>query len=324
MSAVRRLLSAARGRLASGREARGKGDSGKTAQELSLLQDWYKGYCDDSPSYALIAFSRDRPMQLHAFLSSFLLAAGASTPVTVLYYCSTPEYVAAYGRCFDCFAGNSLLRFIRQADARSFRANLLQILLEIGESRLAFAVDDIVFIRDFDFHDFDWCDLRGTLPSLRLGRNVRYSYATNQLLRLPHFTVDRGFLIWEWRGNDVDWAYPLSLDGNIYLRSEIIPMLTRLELQSPNMLEASMQTFVELFLSRRGICYELPRLINLPLNRVQKDFPNRSGNLAADFLLSKWQEGLTIDIYRLRNLASDSVHAEQNVEFVQRGHGCQR
>ena len=288
-----------------------------TAEDrIQLLSDWYLSYADAGSQYSFIVFSKDRPMQLFALLSSFLKSVHRRCRVIVLYRGSNDDFTAGYEKCRKLFAPVGDIAFVQQTGERSFRNDLVDIVDSLSESRLAFLVDDIVFIRDFDPAVFDAYDLRRHVPSLRLGRTIRYSYAMDKPLNVPATVASGGgLLLWTWEGNDVDWAYPLSLDGNIFLRSEMRHLLKRLSFNSPNTLEGVLQSQNDLYLRRKGIAFELPRLVNIACNRVQSDAPNRHGNLSAERLLDEWNRGFAIDIDRLRNLEADSVHVESGLEL---------
>jgi hypothetical protein len=95
-------------------------------------------------------------------------------------------------------------------------------------------------------------------------------------------------------------------------------MLTHLSFHSPNTLEDGVQKFRDLFDSRQGICYEQPRLVNLPLNRVQSDFDNRHGKITPEYLLARWSEGYAMNVRSLEGVQTNSVHMDLDVAFVQR------
>jgi hypothetical protein len=283
----------------------------RTARQLRAT------YSDVPRSYEIVVFSKDRPMQLHALLTSFLVMSKSKPTIRVLYRASTPEYEAGYSTCFTLVpAGKQISVFSQSAD-NSFRNDLLEIFKTLNASRIVLLVDDIVFVRKFNLCDLDDFDLRKVVPSLRLGRSIRKSYTTGAALRLPDTLEGRGrWLTWNWKGNDLDWSYPLSVDGHVFLRSDLAAMLPRLSFHSPNTLEAELQRFKSLYESRQGLCYELPRLVNLPLNRVQDDFDNRHGSISAPFLLKKWTEGYRIDVESLAALETDSAHVEAQIRFV--------
>ncbi len=288
-------------------------------QRLQILKEWYLQYSDTSPAYAFVVFSRDRPMQLHALLSSYAMMSLSRSTLAVLYVASNASFVKGYEECQRLFANASNIFFYEQRGEDSFAADLFRLLDNLQENRVSFLVDDIVFIRRFDISIFDQFDLRIHVPSLRLGNNIAYSYTMDQAEKRPDLLPHgESLFTWTWNGNEIDWIYPLSLDGHMFLRTEIRVLLNHMTFRSPNSLEAGLQAFLDLYLLRRGVCYDLPRLVNVPCNMVQKDFSNLHGNLSAGLLLSKWEEGYAIDIDRLRDLSANAVHVDCNLQFVKR------
>jgi hypothetical protein len=66
----------------------------------------------------------------------------------------------------------------------------------------------------------------------------------------------------------------MSIDGNVYRTADLLPLLSRLKFDNPNSLEAAMahNPLPHPFMS---MYQDAPRLINIPSNRVQDNFPNR-------------------------------------------------
>jgi hypothetical protein len=87
----------------------------------------------------------------------------------------------------------------------------------------------------------------------------------------PEFLADE---TWLWSDGEGDWRYAMSIDGNVYRTADVLPLLARLNFNNPNSLEAAMahNTLPHPFMN---MYMDAPRLINIPSNRVQDNFPNR-------------------------------------------------
>jgi hypothetical protein len=59
-------------------------------------------------------------------------------------------------------------------------------------------------------------------------------------------------------------------------------------------------------------------MFNIPLNRVQNENDNISGEISAEDLLEKWQQGLTLDFNALSYTKTESVHKEMLITFNKR------
>ena len=59
-------------------------------------------------------------------------------------------------------------------------------------------------------------------------------------------------------------------------------------------------------------------MFNIPLNRVQSENDNISGEISPEYLLAQWQAGLTLDFKTLYDIATTSVHEERSINFFER------
>lgn len=261
-----------------------------------------------------IVFSKDRPLQLHALLRSYLHQCAPAPRLDVLYQASTPAYQAAYEEVMAAFVG-AAIGWHRERDfARDVRA----LITDASTHGLFFLVDDMVFIRPVDFSALAAYPLERYVPALRLGRNVTWSYFSNTARVQPalHEGPD-GLFTWSFADPKGEWR-PLSFDGDVYLRTEMQMMADQVAFHSPNSFELALTVFLPAFAHRQGVCFAYSRVVNIPLNRVQDEFANRCGNLHADLLLEHWQRGLSMDVEALYDARTNSVHAELRVRFAPR------
>ena len=71
-------------------------------------------------------------------------------------------------------------------------------------------------------------------------------------------------------------------------------------------------------LPEMAICNAESSLFNNPLNRVQHTHHNRSGKITAESLLEKWDEGLEIDIDKLRRHIPNGAHYVVDLSYRKR------
>lgn len=265
-----------------------------------------------------VVFSKDRPTQLHALLTSYLRHAADPAPLHVLYKASTDSHARTYREVFECFTPD----LIRTVEEGHFRADVLRLLSSISTERILFLVDDIVFIEPFafaDFLDFDWLH---TVPALRLGRGLDNCYTRNQPQQEPPYiqdlTGDPRLVAWRWKDGEHDYGFPLSLDGHIFGRKEIEIIARHSEFAAPNTFENAMQIYLGGFKNRHAVAYAKPCLVNVPLNRVQVEWSSRHGNRHQDELLDAWERGLQWDVASLDGYRNRSTHEEVDVKLVPR------
>ena len=268
-----------------------------------------------------IIFSMDRALQLHALLSSYFEKVNRPVPIHVLYRTSSSAHQKAYGEVFSLFDDYQVFA-VRQKSKDSFKNQLIAILESVQVEKIFFLVDDILFIEDIDIFDFSKFDARTTIASLRMGDNLRRAYTTQKNQKLPQFIPDaisdKDKLCWKWENGELDWAYPLSVDGNLFFTREIIVLAKNTKFNSPNTFEGNLQNYIEYFKHRYGVCYKKSRIVNIPINKVQEDCDNLHGTIHQDYLLDQWNHGMQIDYRSLYGFINESAHQEINLSFIKR------
>ncbi len=287
------------------------------------LLDYYEAYRKvDRLNYvkstvSCVIFSKDRPLQLYSLLKSMLQHVNNLCKVIILYDVSSEDFNRAYNEMrMDSLS--DLFHFIKQTD---FKQDLINILENLNTEKLFFLVDDIVFTESCDLQKIIAIDSNRYILSLRLGENIEYSYTVGRDQKKPDFFKSEDvcdLLYWEWRNGDIDWGYPLSVDGNIFFTKEILCMTSTLDFLAPNSYETELQIFNDILFRRCGVCYKKSKIVNIPINKVQNENTNKAGIIQTNYLLDKWREGYMLDIGKLYGLNNYSAHQEIEIEYVKR------
>lgn len=268
-----------------------------------------------------IIFSKDRALQLHALLASYKEKVTPVAPLHVLYCASNDQHQQAYDEVRQIFS-NDPIKFTRQTGQVSFKNELLDILARISSDKLFFLVDDIIFVEDVMLADYADFDLRKFVPSLRLGENLQKCYTLQRSQSLPAWQTgiskNEEMLVWQWQQGVFDWAYPLSVDGHIFLTWEIKIITEAVEFSAPNTYEDALQQYKDIFVSRFGVCARKSKIINNPCNRVQSERHNISGKIHHDYLLEQWLAGKQINYRQIYGYQNVSAHQEIVFELVKR------
>lgn len=268
-----------------------------------------------------IVFSKDRALQLHALLSSYLEKVASPVPVYILYHTTTPSHQKSYDEVVETFSKNNI-SFKKQGYDNSFRSDLISLLQLVHAKKIFFLVDDVLFIEDFDIEDFVKFDTDKFVPTLRMGRNLNkcYTLQKNQQLPelIPDIINDDDKITWQWDHGVYDWSYPLSLDGHFFSAQEIKTMIPLIDFSAPNTLEDQLQYFRRFFLFRKGVAYNKSRIVNIPCNKVQNEIRNIHGNRHQDLLLEQWQNGYQMDYRQLYGFNNTSAHQEISFRFIRR------
>lgn len=278
------------------------------ASELSRLQS--------VPAEELIGgvvFSMDRALQLHALLGSYQDLVTGRVKLTIIYRATSEAHDAAYQEVISEYAG--LVEVKRQELRKDFKALLTEALSESLAKHVFFLVDDNMFVEPVDLTSFACQASTYCVPSLRMGKNLSRSYTLQRRQAVPHFctlesTTDEPLLAWLWKGGEQDWNYPLSVDGHVFQRIEILALAKSLDFDSPNRFEEQLQKFHAAFSWRHGVCYAKSRLINIPYNRVQTDIANLHGAVHQEDMLRMWNEGYRIDRKLYYGIVNESAHQE--------------
>lgn len=288
---------------------------------ISLYNDrctWEK--IKDTTAVGLV-FSKDRAMQLHAFLVSLYKNITPRLTTHVLYHTSSEAHRQSYDELKTLFT-DFPIHFHRQKNSASFREDILSLLSACTEGRILFFVDDIIVTEKIDLNDLLKFDTDRFVPSLRLGLNLKKNYTTDTQQPLPvlqeKVVSDTDKIVWRWQDGILDWGYPLSVDGHIFSRRETLAMLKLVPFSAPNTLEDRLQCFLPLFTKRFGVAYKKSKIVNIPCNRVQTENRNLSGDIHQDFLLEKWNAGCAIDLKGFAGYTNISAHQEVEVQFSKR------
>lgn len=267
-----------------------------------------------------VVFSKDRALQLYTLLSTYFEYVENPASLFVIYTASTDAHAKAYAEVEEALKGCSAeVLFVREIGG--FRESLLKVFKEIRTKNIFFLVDDIVFIRPLNLDVAARLDPFNAILSFRHSPHLRRSYTAgvNQLPpTLSQSRVDPGLLEFKWFEQGNEWSDPWSLDGQILSTAEV-RVLTRLsDFKAPNTYEAALKSFNDIVKGRVGLCYSESKILNLPLNRVQTEALNISGNISPEFLLSRWNDGMMLDTSMLENHIPRSPHEELALKFKKR------
>lgn len=273
-----------------------------------------------------IVFSMDRAMQLHALLGSYRDHASSAPPVTVIYRVSSEQHEIAYREVIREFS-DIVETAVKQDTREQFRGLVIDVMRRSQAKLFFFLVDDNIFIEPVDISEFASHSTAFSIPTLRLGENLEKSYTMNKVQSKPPLIefaepVAAGsrtcsdLLAWRWCDGELDWGYPLSVDGHFFQREEFLAMVEATEFDSPNTFEGNLQLFNSAYQWRIGICYRKSRLVNIPYNRVQSDIENIHGDVHQGYLLEKWNEGYRIDRFAYYGMTNESAHQEMPLRLT--------
>ncbi len=213
---------------------------------------------------SVICFSKDRPLQLDAFLASLhFFSALPYSQISVIYTTSAHiSYEAVIHNYPDVV-------WIREsAFIDDFRKCVAQ-----SADFIMLCCDDMVF-KDYFTADTIVTALKDRPDalafSLKLGANLH---------SLPRLNIEDELLSWNWRvKRKGDWHYPWDVSGCVYRRELVTTLSERYhDLSNPNRLEWFIAAEIHddlAVIQNTLLCFRTSKCIILTINRVQDEFEN--------------------------------------------------
>lgn len=271
----------------------------------------------ESEKCSIIIFSKDRALQLEALLRSFYFFSKNPPKVYVLYNSSKIEFGQAYDEVAEEYKSRNI-EFINEVN---FRKELISLFNKVDTTKVLFLVDDLMFKNTIDFEDFSKIDTTKYIGSLRMGNHLTFSYTVQKPQNTPNFITTKehqGMLLWHFYKEQLDWAYPLSVDGHLFSTGEIKVLVNELDYKAPNSFEEALQLMTPLYQQRMGLCYKESVIINNPCNKVQLENNNIAGQVSISELNEKWTQGFRINFVEHKGILNESAHQELSLSFVKR------
>lgn len=283
-----------------------------TGSKCLYEQSLGQGESSGNDIISAMVFSKDRPLQLEALLHSYFKLVANPAPLRIIFKASTERVKQHYRQ----LAAEYSSKEVAFHEENNFYNQVIQWLEIQTADRVFFLTDDAVFLDKVDLKDCLDFNPVLNLFSLRHGVDLDYSFPFQRKEELPQCALtvksDKTFIVWNWRErmDSPDWSYPLSVDGCIYSRLDMLAVCSSINFKNPNTLEANMQVFVDFFSSKSGVAYQKAKLVNVPCNLVQTEFKNRSTDLfTVEELLDVWESGKRIDTNMFEgNTAFDAMH----------------
>lgn len=241
-----------------------------------------------------IVFSKDRPLQLHLLLQSYVDMVANPVPLTVLYAASNDAYAKAFEEVAACFKGQDFT-FVRET---GFRTALLAQLEKVRAGKVFFLMDDDVFVNAIDMRMHAAFDAQEVVLNPMLSPQLTHCYTTQRAMPLPVFTQVKNrpdLREFKWGASIDMWDYPMMVDGTLFDTREMRLMAQLTRYKAPNSFEGALMEFAHGYRQRKGYCYAKAVVMNLPLNKVQTENANHAGSSGPEDLLKTWNEGLAID-----------------------------
>lgn len=266
----------------------------------------------------LIIFSKNRACQLNLLLESIEKYSNNIFDDIIILYTADTEYLNGYEKLKNLKNSDNII-FYKE---KNFKSDLLN-LIDDSYNLTTFMVDDAVL---FNHIDINKTDINNIITndiicfSLRLGINCNYSHPANLNYKLGSYEIYERFLRFDYTKQEPgDFRYPLSTDGHIFNTKLIKNLVSNIDFNNPNTLEANLQRFVMLNnIPKTVICFTESKLVSIPANLVNNTFNNRHGlefAISESELNSRFISGEIIDLDNMDFSNINGPHKEIKYEF---------
>lgn len=270
----------------------------------------------------VIVMSKDRPLQLYALLESIYAYMTGIHQISVIYHVRNEQFSKAYAKVSKAFPQVEFVAQSRSNPRGDFKSIVCRVLHASQVPYVMFAVDDIVVTDTVALFE---CakNLQSTGAYgfyLRLGKDITESYSDRCVSGLPGLrNVSDTMYQWTFSASSGEWRYPNSLDMTVFDRTMVLHTFEKLAFCSPNTLEGTWAAMADF--SKKGLCFEQSKMINIPLNLVQIDWKNRymgASDCGANELLLVFERGYKIDIHEMYRLPHCAPHVSHRPLFIER------
>jgi hypothetical protein len=198
-----------------------------------------------------------------------------------------------------------------------FKQDLISC-LDDNEYFTMFTDDDFfkeVFITHSDKMDMLFLDASILCLSLRMGKNITGHYIKGKS-KQPEFDEENR---WFWRGQEIDWAYPMSVGGgHIFRTSDISPCIRNYDYNEVWNLETGLMK--QPINRPKMVCYDTSKVFDNPCNSVSTEIINKCGNITAKELNDNYLAGKQIDLNKYHNFKNTMVHQIMEVSYENVNH----
>ena len=280
------------------------------------------------PGVEMLIFSKNRACQLDQLVRSLVEHVEELNlyRISVLYTAENGSFLEGYRIVQKQFP---FLRFVEQRRENTIGQQIEEILADGNREFFCMLVDDDILIRRLSLYcqQFETfrSDLRIASLSVRLSPSVTYCQPLTMAVT-PSRISKRGVFHWyvtpRWKllrnllrsvGYDGvgagDWGVSMSMDGNFFRLREFREYFRRIpSAKEFGDIEATMcRTPIP---KEYGICFDQPKLVNVPLNSVRGDYKYPNMEITPEYLNELFLSGRRLDYSGLRSTDGPACHLE--------------
>jgi FkbM family methyltransferase len=242
-----------------------------------------------------IIFSKNRACQLE------LLLRGLTIPVSVLY-AYDPEFKAGYDKLMGMYPE---VNFVHETNFK----DQLVALVAGGNEYTMFFVDDILALEPFIEDCPEFAELKRDPEILCLSLRLAPYHKDTPVFKRKN--------VWEWKNSGVrtQFGYPMSVDGHIYRKEDLLATITNNFFDTPNSLEGLLMKNIP---PNRPlmICFDKPKIVNNIANQVNGGRGAKSFGKNKKELEERFLKGERISLEDMKEKASKADECFLRTDYV--------
>jgi hypothetical protein len=186
----------------------------------------------------VLLFSKDRPWQAKEYLRTFRKYVSADIKPKVIWKASNDAFKKAYEDLWT----KGWCEPVSEEEYKGTFKELVSQTIDTAKPYLMFGVDDEIYYRKLEhFEEIKLVLNKCFSYSLRLAPNITFCQPANHPNKLPKLVRVQGAentLLFNRTEGWGDWDYPFNLTSNIYKTHDVLTVLSNIQFNNPNELEA--------------------------------------------------------------------------------------
>ncbi|WP_113660531.1 hypothetical protein [Pedobacter nanyangensis] len=256
---------------------------------------------------SIIVFSKDRPLQLEAYLTSLMYYSGLKEQNFTILYKATENI--KYEKLIKKYSN------ITWIDEQNYAADLKNA-IEKANDFLIFGCDDVFFKEYMNInHALDVLRKDEEVFSfhLRLGRNIENK---------PRYEENKNYIKWDWTlAKGMHWNYPWEVSAAVYRKKDVLSIIDSLDFnlcRSPNYFEDLIAQSImngNIVVQKKLAAFASGKALTLTVNRVQDDYQNpfdSSSETSIEDLYRLYEEGMFLDWKKFENAINTYIHVDSS------------
>lgn len=253
-----------------------------------------------SDSISVIVFSKDRPLQLQAYLESLLYYSSIEKKSIYVLYKTTN---ISYQNLIDQYLE------VNWIPEKEFYSDLIATINQAGDFIL-WGCDDVFFK---SFFNAEVCvNSLNQNPnifafSLRIGKNIQ---------PYPELIDRDKYFLCDWTSTQESyWCYPWEVSASIYRKKDILDLIKIYNnIINPNYFEGDIAQYLAInkdYSKKYIACFDISKSLTLTINRVQDTYLNwfdDTLNSDIESLYKYFLEGYKLNWWRFGECYNNSVH----------------